>query len=263
MKRLNACFFLSILCCTPFSQTWAQDHVPIDMSANWLRRDGEECKDPTVARQKDGIFSIRSDHSSALFWQIPTQNGPLPIDRDQSWIRKCKRPPLGYESKIRKQARGVHNLVDVSDYPYLTWRWRVEGTIDDTRTAKKKGKIRKEANDFAAKIGISILSKSGKLREIAYIWTRTIPKETALTQETVVIPIILKFKWYRIVAESGEQNLNTWVPVTRNLYADYKRFYPDEEPGEVARIYLMTDSDNTSSKVAAAYADIVFHRNKP
>ena len=44
-----------------------------------------------------------------------------------------------------------------------------------------------------------------------------------------------------------------WVPETRNLYEDFKRFYPDEEPKEVVRIYLMSDSDNTGSKVTGGH----------
>ena len=69
------------------------------------------------------------------------------------------------------------------------------------------------------------------------------PEESVLTHVTTVIPGIWKYKWYRIVAESGGANVNRWVDVTRDLYSDYKRLYPKEEPGRIVRVYLMADSD--------------------
>ena len=253
-----------ILLFTLSSIAHAQNQISVDMSANWLRRDWDKCRENVQTQYQNGVFTIQSDQAAALFWQVPTQNGtPLPIDRDQRWIERCDRPPTGFEKDIRKQAQGQHPLISVSEHPHISWRWRISNTIDDSQTADKKGRIQKDGDDFAAKLGISILNSEGELHEIAYLWTRTIPEETPLTQVTTIIPWVLKFKWYRIVAESGDQYVNTWVRETRNLYNDFKRFYPKEEPAEIVRIYLMSDSDNTNSRVTGSFADLSFHKNAP
>jgi len=239
----------------------AQDKISVDMSTDWLRRDWGKCREDVTAEHKNGTFTIQSDHAAALFWQVPTQDGsPLPIDRNQNWIKNCERPPIGFEKDIRKQAQGKHDLISIAKFPYVSWRWQISNTIDDSKTANKKGEIQPAGDDFAAKLGISLLNTKGELREIAYLWTRTIPEETTLTQTTTVIPWILKYKWYRIVAESGEQNLNKWVNETRNIAKDFKRFYPKEEPAEIVRVYLMSDSDNTQSKVTGAFQNLNFHK---
>ena len=242
----------------------AQDRVAVDMGGDWLRRDWDDCGENVTGQHRDGVFAIHSDHAAALFWQVPTKNGTaLSVDRSQDWIRRCDRPPRGFGKDVRKQAQGQYDLISAAEYQHISWRWRVSNTIDDSDTADHKGKIKKSGDDFAAKIGISVLNNRGKLREIAYLWTRTIPEETSLTQVTSVALGIVKYKWYRIVAESGDQNVNQWVGESRNFYRDFKRFYPDEEPAEVVRVYLMSDSDNTGSKVTGAFADLMFHRKPP
>ena len=264
MNKFLQRFTLSLLIHLPLS-LHAQDQIRIDMATDWLRRDWERCEDPTTIHQTNGVVTLQSDHSAALFWQIPTLTGPLPIDRNQSWIKKCDRLPLNFKDKLQKTVRsGQYDLIVPKNHPYVSWRWQVDRTIDDTKTVDKKNKIRKKGDDFAAKLGFTILNQNGTLREIAYLWTRTIPEETILTSKTTIIPFgVLEYKWYRIVAESGEENLNTWVPETRNLYEDFKRCHPGEEPAEIVRIYLMTDSDNTDSQATGSFADLTFHKRAP
>ena len=241
----------------------ARDRISVNMSGDWLRRDWDNCRENVTAHHRNGAFEMHSDRAAALFWQVPTKNGTaLSIDREQDWIKRCDRPPTGFEKTIRNQARGQHSLISATEYPYISWRWRVSNTIDDSQTTNDKGEIQKSGDDFAAKLGISVLNSKGDLREIAYLWTRTIPEETALTQVTTVVPWVLKFKWYRIVAESGDENANQWVAESRNFYNDFKRFYPKEEPAEIVRVYLMSDSDNTGSTVTGAFAELVFQKSK-
>jgi len=252
--------FLAFLLC-PFSAI-AQDQISVDLNTQWLRRDWDKCNENVTGTYQENAFTIQSDHAAALFWQIPTKSGQaLELDHDQSWIQKCDRPPMGFEKDIQKG--NMHRLISIKDYPYLSWQWRITNTIDDKDTANKKGEIKKEGDDFAAKIGISILNHKEELREIAYLWTRTIPEETVLTQKTTIVRWIYEFTWYRIVAQSGDQHLNTWVSEQRSLYDDFKRFYPNEEPREVVRIYLMSDSDNTGSVSSGAFANLLFHKNPP
>jgi hypothetical protein len=255
LKAILLTFFLPVAAI-------AQDQISVDLATHWLRRDWDKCDEKVSARYQDQAFRIESDHAAALFWQIPTKTGQaLEIDRNQNWIQKCDRPPMGFEKEIQKG--NMSRLISVRDYPYLSWQWRIAGTIDDTNTANRKGEITRAGDDFAAKVGISILNENGELREIAYLWTRSIPEETSLTQVTSLLFGMVKFVWYRIVAQSGDSHLNTWVGENRNLYADFKRFYPNEEPREVVRVYIMSDSDNTGSTTSAAFSNLQFHKNAP
>lgn len=237
------------------------DRLPLDMTV-WYRRDYARCNGAGRVTIGGNSITIEADHSALKYWQVPTLIGPLPINKRWGWIRRCDRPPGSFAKEARKRAEAEDVSVRVVDYPYITWRWRIEGTIDDSRTANAAGKIQSAGDDFAAKIGIQMLPAGGDdLREIAYVWTRSIPEGTTLVQEAGAL--FWHFRFYRIVAESGDEHVGEWRTETRNLLEEYKRIWPDEEPGLLMRIFLMTDGDNTGVKVTASYADIVLHRTLP
>jgi hypothetical protein len=58
-----------------------------------------------------------------------------------------------------------------------------------------------------------------------------------------------------IVAETGPDGLGTWQHFSRNLLEDYRRAF-GAEPGKVAWIGLMTDTDNTRERARAYYGDV-------
>jgi hypothetical protein len=237
--------------------------VQVDMGM-WYRRDWDGCQDPTVMGYSEGVVRIESDHSHALFWQIPKSNGAqMPLDLEKhTWLDECKRPPRGFSKDVMKD--GTDDLIDVSDFRYVSWRWKAVHSTIDTQEVEASGKLPGKYDDFPLKIGISILKKgSNKVREVAYVWSKALPEELMFKTETTIIPGIWKMTWRRFVVEAGTENMGTWVSEVRDLYADYKKGYPGEERGKIVRVYLMTDSDNTESRTAGEYADLVFHRNRP
>ena len=237
------------------------DTLPLDMSV-WYRRDYNRCNGAGRVTTGGDSITIQADHSALKYWQAPTLIGPLPINERWGWIRRCDRPPGAFAAEARKRGEAEQILIRVEDYPYVTWRWRIEGTVDDSRTASPAGKIMRAGDDFAAKIGFQMLPEgSDDLREVAYVWTRSIPEGTTLVQEAGAL--FWHFKFYRIVAESGDEHVGEWRTETRNLLDEYHRIWPDEKPGVLVRIFLMTDGDNTGTIATASYADIVLHRNPP
>jgi len=235
--------------------------LPLDMSV-WYRRDYARCNGAGRVTKGGTSITIEADHSALKYWQVPTLLGPLPINERAGWIRRCDRPPGAFAAEARKRGEAEQIMVQITDYPYVTWRWRIDGTVDDSRTANAAGKIQSAGDDFAAKIGFQMIPKGGDdLREVAYVWTRSIPEGTTLVQEAGAL--FWHFSFYRIVAESGDDHVGEWRTETRNLLEEYRRIWPDEEPGALMRIFLMTDGDNTGTKVAASYADIVLHRSPP
>jgi Protein of unknown function (DUF3047) len=240
----------------------AREGFAIDMAAGWLRRDWEGCADPTRITFADGAIAFDSRSSSALVWQVPTRNGPFEIDPGLDWVRACKRPPLSFFRRLAER-QGTSMLADVSDVPYLVWRWRVDGAIDDSAIAGPDGRIRHEHDDFAAKLGVLVQAQGADdAHEIAYVWAHSLPVGTVLHQEMTVVPLVLKVRSARLVVEAGEGR-GTWVEEARDLRADFARLVPGKQAGRVLRIHLMTDSDDTGGRVAAAYADIRFLRSRP
>ena len=237
----------------------AREEVAIDMAAGWLRRDWQGCADPTRITFAEGTIAIDSRSSSALVWQVPTTDGPLEIDRTLDWVRKCDRPPLSFFRRLAAR-RGTAMLADLSEFPHLVWRWRVDGAIDDSAMARPDGRIRSGHDDFAAKLGVLVQAQGGNdAHEIAYVWARSLPLGTVLYQETTVIPLVYKARCARLVVETGEGR-GAWVEEKHDLRADFARLVPGKQAGRVLRLHLMTDSDDTGGRVAAAYADIRFIR---
>ena len=235
----------------------ARKEVAIDMASGWLRRDWQGCTDPTRITFAEGTIAFESRSSSALVWQVPTPDGPLEIDRTLDWVRTCDRPPISFFRRLAARG-GTAMLADLSDFPRLVWRWRVDGAVDDSAIALPDGRIRSGHDDFAAKLGVLVQAQGGDdAHEIAYVWARSLPLGTVLYQETTLIPLVLKVRSARLVVETGEGR-GRWVEEARDLRADFARLVPGKQAGRVLRIHLMTDSDDTGGRVAAAYADIRF-----
>jgi len=62
----------------------------------------------------------------------------------------------------------------------------------------------------------------------------------------------------KIVVDSGPTQLRRWREHRRNLAADYRLAF-GEEPGALAAIALMTDSDNTASRAQSWYGPVDLH----
>jgi hypothetical protein len=85
---------------------------------------------------------------------------------------------------------------------------------------------------------------------IQYIWEAKAPVETiAVNGNTSRIK--------KIVVQSGNEGLNSWQSFTRDVRVDFRHAFPDEEPGEIESIGLMTDTDTFGGRAEACYADIV------
>ena len=268
IQRGTFAAILLTLCSTPGVLAAGGDGPPrrqvrIDMGS-WNRRDWHECESATRIRHAGTTLRITSERSTGLFWQVPTvHSGALELDpKEHPWLDDCKRPPRSFNDHIQKQ--GFEDFLDVSEYPFITWRWKVDYAETGVQKVKPGERLEKKYDDFPAKIGISILKKgSNTIREVAYVWSATLPDSLMFKTETTIIPYVWKMEWRRFVAQSGLDQTGEWVMESRNLYEDYRRGYPGEDPGKILRIYLMTDSDNMPGRAATWYGDIVFHRSKP
>ena len=137
------------------------ENLPLDMSV-WYRRDYSRCKGTGRVTVGGNGITIEVDNSALKYWQLPTLLGPLPVNERAGWVRRCDRPPASFARDAIERARGMNATIHVRDYPYVSWRWRVQGTIDDTHTADSSGTIQSSGDDFAAKVGFQMLPEGGE-----------------------------------------------------------------------------------------------------
>ncbi len=83
---------------------------------------------------------------------------------------------------------------------------------------------------------------------LMYVWSSKSPLES-------IIPSPRTSRIKMIVVNSGSDRLGQWQKHQRDLSKDYQSAF-NELPGKVIGLGLLTDSDNTKSKVNAIYGDI-------
>ena len=165
-----------------------------------------------------------------------------------------------------KSASGLTKNIrfNPKEYPYLSWRWKVNKAITGTDVTKKSG------DDYAARVYIIFeydlkdLSEDeqsrvnwykffkGKLPPLAtlnYIWGNK-----AATGTIVSSPYTDRVKM--VILRNKNSELQKWHIEERNIYEDYKKAF-GEEPKDVTNIVIMTDTDNTQASAESYFGDIV------
>lgn len=154
---------------------------------------------------------------------------------------------------------------DPRDYPIVEWRWKIAHLLRKSNIATKSG------DDSAARFYVLFdydiarlpLFTRAKLRiaralygddiplaALCYVWDgKSIKGVAAWSPYTDRVRVI--------VAESGDEHLNQWVTVRRNVVDDFRAAF-GEDPPNVSGVAVATDTDNTGESVTAFYGDIRF-----
>jgi hypothetical protein len=126
----------------------------------------------------------------------------------------------------------------------FTWRWKLDktppGASDDT----------KKTFDHTVRIFVAFKTSIGPPRTINYVWAN----KTAVGK-TFHHPSSGRARF--IVLESGDAKAGQWMKESRDLFADWKTLFGNDDPPSVVSIGLMTDSDGTDSTVTGWYDDFV------
>jgi hypothetical protein len=132
--------------------------------------------------------------------------------------------------------------VDLAQYPYLAWRWKVT-------ELPRGGDFRSShTDDQAAQVLVAFQDR----RVLTYVWDTSAPKGTAESASS--IPLVHIFA---VVCESGTQELNRWVSESRNIVEDYQRAYGRAVP-RVKGIRLQINSQHTGTSAASQFAEVNF-----
>lgn len=129
------------------------------------------------------------------------------------------------------------------DYPYLSWRWRVDNIL--TRGDAR----RKDGDDYAARVYVVFPHwLPFRTRSINYIWANRLERG-----EFVPNPFFSRA--VMLAVQSGEVNVGKWQSEKRNVLEDYRMIF-GEEPPKVGALAIMTDTDNTLEEASACYDDL-------
>lgn len=153
------------------------------------------------------------------------------------------------------------------EYPYLSWRWKVNKSIAGTDVTSKSG------DDYAARVYVMFKYNledlpeeeqsriswykffNGKLPPLAtlnYIWANKMD-----IGRIVSSPYTSRVKM--VILKNKDSELHEWHVEERNIYEDYKRAF-GEEPKDVISVAIMTDTDNTEAMAESYFGDIVISK---
>jgi len=136
--------------------------------------------------------------------------------------------------------------IDIKEYPYLNFRWKV---IELPRNGDFR---KKETDDQAAQIYVAFGTFKLTAKIVGYLWENKAPKLT-----TGVSPAWSKTRL--IVLESGPEKIGKWVCEKRNIYNDYKELF-EKEPPEARLISLYINSQHTKSRAESYFGEIYFSK---
>ena len=160
-------------------------------------------------------------------------------------VRSDHEPYLEADAKESAVTIAKEFEYDPTEYPYLSWQWRM------IELPKGGDERYKKTGDSAAAIYV-IFEGRFRPKSIKYVWSASLPRGT-----TTESPYNSKTKI--VVMQNQSSPMDEWVSEKVNVYADYQRLF-DAETESVQAIGLMSDSDNTQSTAVADYKAIVISK---
>jgi hypothetical protein len=141
---------------------------------------------------------------------------------------------------------------NVTEFPVIRWRWKVDKLYDTGNYRRKSG------DDYPLRVyvlfafdpetaAIGLKLKYGIIKTLYgrypphstlnYIWANradeTAPEFSPFTDRSIMIPL-----------QHGPQKVGQWVEESVNTLEDYKRIFGGNPPAQAA-LAIMNDSDNT------------------
>jgi hypothetical protein len=154
---------------------------------------------------------------------------------------------------------------DVYEHPRLSWRWRVSNVLENGNAGIKSG------DDFPARLYVmfrydpaessigkrivyatlkAIYGKYPPHSTLNYIWAnRTHGSRYIASPYTRVSKMV-------VLREGLPENINLWTEESVNVLEDYREAFKGKNPPRMARIAVMSDSDNTKESAIAHFDSI-------
>lgn len=167
-------------------------------------------------------------------------------------------------------ASGIYTEVDLdaSEYPLITWEWKVSNLIEKGDATTKNG------DDFPARVIVAFHYDPGQAplfkrmkyelarliygryppgSALLYVWDNRLPVETMVDNANA--------SWAKmVVLESGPSKVAQWVSERRNVSQDYAKAFGSNPP-RLRFIGIMTDTDDTGEQATAYYRHLSLNRS--
>jgi hypothetical protein len=142
-------------------------------------------------------------------------------------------------------------VVDLNDFPFLSWAWKVI-------RLPAEGDVRERAaDDQAAQVYVIFPRWPAPLKNsdvIGYVWDSRAPVGTRLTSTKAANVKI-------IVVASGRRQVETWRVEQRDVAKDYAALF-GRQPPRVGQVAVMIDTNDTRGVAEALIGDLVFARTR-
>jgi hypothetical protein len=160
--------------------------------------------------------------------------------------------------------------IDISEFPVVTWKWKVENILEGIDERSKEGDDHPIRIFFVFDPDESRQSLWTRLKRYSYLdrihghpfggrfteylWSSHLRSGDILSDPGK--------PWQKLmVVEGGSKNLGRWLSYRRNLYYDFKELY-GEEPRRLIFIGIISDTDQTGQEAKSFIADLKFHKKE-
>jgi hypothetical protein len=161
--------------------------------------------------------------------------------------------------KSNDSSYGVKNgiKVDIKEYPYLNWRWKVARLPDG-------GDVRKsDTDDQAIQIYVAFtptgFPEALNTPVLGYIWDNEAPRGWTGRSSSIG-----GGKLRYVVVRNKTDRLGQWYTEKRNIYEDYKKLLKDVECADPAGVThgveFYINSQNTKSAAESYIGDVYFSK---
>ncbi len=142
-------------------------------------------------------------------------------------------------------------VVDLNEFPFLSWAWKVVRLPAD-------GDVRvRAADDQAAQVYVIFPRWPAPTRNsdvVGYVWDSRAPVGTQLTSTQAPNVKI-------VVVASGPRQIETWRVEQRDVAKDYAALFGRPAP-RVGQVAVMIDTNDTKESAEALIGDLIFARTR-
>jgi hypothetical protein len=142
-------------------------------------------------------------------------------------------------------------VVDLNEFPYLSWSWKVV-------RLPAEGDVRERAaDDQAAQVYVIFPRWPAPIKNsdvVGYVWDSRAPVDTRVTSTQARNVKI-------IVVASGRGQAETWRLEQRDVAKDYTALF-GRPPPRVGQVALMIDTNDTKGVAEALIGDLIFARTR-
>jgi hypothetical protein len=210
-----------------------------------------------------GEFYLEENFNNLDSWEI-LKFKKIKQYTDYSIIKiKPNQSVLKIASKNSASALIFKEKYDVTKYPVIEWRWKVENVLENGDATKKSG------DDYPVRIYILfeydpekagffekakfetvklLYGKYPPFAALNYIWANQ-------NHSQKIIPNAYTSKAMMIVSDLGKKHIGEWRNHRVNVVEDYKKIF-GKNPPQQGSLAIMGDSDNTGG-TATAYIDYI------